>query len=76
MGIKDASFVVRGTTQGTNVTLGPAMFEEEGGKTSCTLFLTIVSNTEMIAREEWTWTDVRRRLCLDGTADIEMTRIG
>ncbi|HEY33364.1 MAG TPA: hypothetical protein G4O10_09725 [Dehalococcoidia bacterium] len=73
-GIKGTTFIVTGTVVGDTVTIGPGAFPESPGTTTATYILTIISDTHMEGREEWTWTD-GGTTCDDGTADVTFTRI-
>jgi hypothetical protein len=73
-GIKGTSFIVTGSVVGDTVTIGPGAFPEEGGTTTATYILTIISDTSMEGVEEWTWTD-GITVCSGGTATVKMTKM-
>lgn len=66
---------VRTRRNGNMVTLGPASLEEDGGWTNYTIYLTMKSNAYMVGYQEWVWSDASGLYkCLNGTADVEMSR--
>jgi len=73
-GLKGTSFIVTGSVVGETVIIGPGAFPEEGGTTTATYTMTIVSDTLMEGAEAWTWTD-GTDTCSNGTATIRATKI-
>ena len=60
---------------GNMVILGPSSFEEDGGWTNFTIYLTRKSNSYMVGYQEWVWSDASGlETCLNGTAGVEMSR--
>ncbi len=74
-GFKDDPKVLSGTIVQNDFSVGPSLFDEDGGQTQSTFTFTVTSPTTMTGQENWNWNETGGSdSCEDGAATLRATK--